>query len=345
MISRRAFLSRTIGAAAVGVVVGPRLAAAEPPPETTRLRLIRTGSICWAPQYLADDLLRSEGFTEVSYIDMPTGAVSPYLLSGKADLSLNFVGPNIIRVDAGDPVVFLAGVHVGCFEVVATETIRRIRDLKGKTAAVASLNGAEHVFFASILANVGLDPRRDVRWITPASEPAPPGTSRGRYGNEDSQRLFVEGKAEAFLGFPPQPQELRAQKIGRVLVNSATDRPWSQYFCCLATASKEFVHKHPVAVKRALRAILKSADLCALDPPRAARALVDKGYTPRYDYALQVMKELPYGKWREYDPEDTIRFYALRLHEGGMIKANPQRIISQAADWRFLNELKKELKG
>jgi NitT/TauT family transport system substrate-binding protein len=346
VISRRQFLRTVTVVAGTGLPGGSvGVVAAEPAPETTRLRLLRTGSICWAPQYLAEDLLRSEGFTDVRYVDMPTGAVSARLASGEADLSLNFVGPNIIRVDAGDPVVFLAGVHAGCFEVIASERIRRVRDLKGKTAAVASLNGAEHVFFATIAANVGLDPRRDITWITPEGQPAPPGTPRGRYSNEDSQRLFVEGKAEAFLGFPPQPQELRAQKLGHVLVNSATDRPWSQYFCCLATARREFVTRHPVATKRALRAILKSADLCALDPQRAARILVDKGYAPRYDQALQVMKELPYGKWREYDPEDTLRFYALRLHEVGMIKSGPQKIISQSTDWRVLNELKKELKG
>ena len=57
------------------------------------------------------------------------------------------------------------------------------------------------------------------------------------------------------------------------------------------------------------------------------------------------MQELPYGKWREYNPEDTIRFYALRLYEAGIIKSSPQRIIEQGTDWRFLNELKQELKG
>jgi NitT/TauT family transport system substrate-binding protein len=158
-------------------------------------------------------------------------------------------------------------------------------------------------------------------------------------------RLFLEGKADAFLGFPPQPQEMRAKKIGRVLVNSATDRPWSQYFCCLLTASKEFVRTNPVATKRALRAILKAADLCAADPERAARILVDRGYAPRYDLALQVMRELPYNKWREYDAEDTLRFYALRLHEVGMIKASPQKILAQSTDWRFVTELKRELKA
>jgi NitT/TauT family transport system substrate-binding protein len=336
--SRRAFLG-TAGLAGAGALLGlhSRSEAAEPPPETTRLRLLKTGSICWAPQYIADAMLKAEGFTQIDYIDMPSGAVSVRLASGEADMSLNFVGPNILRIEAGDPVVFLAGIHVGCFEVVATEAIQRIRDLKGKTVAIASINGAEHVFLASIAAHVGLDPRQDIRWLAPES--------MRDAKNEGAMRLFLERKADAFLGFPPQPQELRARKVGRVIVNSATDRPWSQYFCCLLTASKEFVRSNPIATRRALRAILKSTDACAADPEGAARTLVDKGYTPHYETALQVMKELPFNKWREYDPEDTVRFYALRLHEAGMIKSSPQRIIAQGSDWRFVRQLKREMKS
>ena len=76
-----------------------------------------------------------------------------------------------------------------------------------------------------------------------------------------------------------------------------------------------------------------------------ARRLVDRGITDRYDYALQTMNELPYDKWRDYDAEDSVRFYALRMHETGSIKSAPNKIISDAADWRFLNELKRELKA
>jgi NitT/TauT family transport system substrate-binding protein len=54
---------------------------------------------------------------------------------------------------------------------------------------------------------------------------------------------------------------------------------------------------------------------------------------------------LAYGKWRQYDPEDTVRFYALRLREAGMLKSNPQKIVGQATDWRFLKELRQELKS
>jgi NitT/TauT family transport system substrate-binding protein len=82
-----------------------------------------------------------------------------------------------------------------------------------------------------------------------------------------------------------------------------------------------------------------------MEPERAARLLVDRGFTPRYDYAVQVMNEVPFGRWREYDPADAVRFYSLRLHEAGLIKLSPQKILAQGTDWRFFNELKRELKG
>jgi NitT/TauT family transport system substrate-binding protein len=157
--------------------------------------------------------------------------------------------------------------------------------------------------------------------------------------------LFADGKIDAFLGLPPEPQELRSRKIGHVIVDSAVDRPWSQYFCCMLAGNTDFIHKYPVATKRVLRAILKATDLCVVEPERVAQRLVDDGFTARYDYAIQALTEIPYAKWRDYDPEDTMRFYALRLHEAGMIQSSPNKIIEGGTDWRFLNELKRELKA
>jgi NitT/TauT family transport system substrate-binding protein len=166
----------------------------------------------------------------------------------------------------------------------------------------------------------------------------------------DSVRLLAEKKIDAILVSsvtPPYAQELRAKKIGHVILSSMMDRPWSNYFCCLLAANREFVRKHPVATKRALRAILKRADVIAREPERTARLLIEKGYAKNddYEYVRQMLKEIPYGQWRDYEPEDTLRFYALRLHEVGMIKSSPQKIIAQGTDWRFLRELKKELKA
>jgi NitT/TauT family transport system substrate-binding protein len=310
----------------------PQPVAAEPPPETTKLRLAANPSTCQAPLYLAEQLLYAEGFTDVQYANKESNLASQEAVaSGEADISMGFSAPTIILIDKGDPIVFLAGVHVGCLELFGTGQIRAIRDLKGKTVAVIRLGSALHVFLAGMLAYVGLDPRKDIKWVThPLAE---------------SARLLAEGKIDALLAAPPQAQELRAKKIGHVVLNSMMDRPWSQYFCCIPTANREFVRKKPAATKRALRAILKATDICSREPEQVARFMVDKGYTQNYDYAVQALREIPYGKWRDHDPEDTLRFYALRLHEVGMIKSSPQKIIAQGTDWRFLNELKKELEG
>ncbi len=332
MIGRRAFLRGMTTAGLASAIGAPAAWAAAEPLETKTIKLVKIPGICVAPQYIADELLRAEGFSEVQYVYVPDGAGTyKVLASGEADISMAFVAPFLIQVDAGSPIVMLAGIHVGCFELVGTEKVRSIRDLKGKTVAVLGLGSSPHVFIASMAAHVGLDPQKDIQFV--AHPPA------------DGMRLLSEGKVDAYLGFPPDPQMLRAKKIGHVVVNSSVDRPWSQYFCCIATGNRDFVRKHPEATKRALRATLKAADVCAREPARAARTMVDKGFTPNYDYAAEAMRQIPYNKWRTYDPEDTVRFYALRLHEAGMIKSTPQKIIAQGTDWRFLNELKKELKG
>ena len=251
--------------------------------------------------------------------------------SGEADFSLNFAAPLIVATDAGQPLKVLAGVHPGCFELFANQRVRSVLDLKGKSLGVQGLGSSPHLFLATIATYVGLDPAQDIDWVlSPSVRP---------------MELFAEGKIDAFLGFPPEPQELRARKIGHVLLNSAVDRPWSQYFCCLLAGNTDFIDQHPIATKRVVRAILKATDLCVTEPERVAQRLVDGGFTPQYDYALQSLTEVPYKSWREYDPEDTLRFYALRLHEAGLITSNPNQILAEGTDWRFLDELKRELKA
>jgi NitT/TauT family transport system substrate-binding protein len=257
--------------------------------------------------------------------------MASHLGRGELDFASAFSPQFLLAVDAGMPITLVGGQHVGCFELFAREGIRSIPDLKGKSVGVQSLGSPQHLFVCTMAAHVGLDPTKDIRWVTGAS-PKP-------------MELFAAGEIDAFLGFPPEPQELRARKVsGHVVVNSSADRPWSQYFCCMLAGNRDFVRKHPIATKRALRAILKAADFCVTDPVAAAQRMVDRGFTARYDYALQTLKEVPYNKWRQYDPEDTIRFYALRLRDAGMIKSPPNKLIAEATDWRFFNELKRELK-
>ncbi len=329
--SRRDFLGTVASAAAATVAGAGGSLAAEGPPEVTTIRLPKIPGICIAPAYVAEELLRAEGFSDPRYVPVDAGVGNAAMVArGEIDFTVNFVAALLPPIDAGEAITVLAGVHPGCFELFAGESIRSVADLKGKSVGVQSLGSSQYLFLASIASYVGLDPAKDIDWVT-STAPKP-------------VDLFAAGRIDAVLGFPPEPQDLRARKIGRVIVNSALDRPWSQYFCCLLAGNADFVRRYPVATKRVVRAVLKAADLCVSEPGRVARRMVDGGFTTSYDYALQTMGEVPYAKWRDYDPEDTIRFYALRLHEAGVIKSSPRRIIADGTDWRFLNEIRRELK-
>jgi NitT/TauT family transport system substrate-binding protein len=331
---RRVLGGLTLAGTAGFLGLRARPSAAEPSPETTRLRLFEGPVTCIAPTWVAQELLYGEGFTDVHYVTWgrQTQASPPeVLLSGEADISLSFIPSDLVSIDAGDPVVILAGSHIGCIELLGSDRVRSMRDLKGKTVGINEMGSPSKLFISMFAAYVGLDPHKDITWVT---SPWP-----------DQPRLLTEGSIDAFMVGPPWQQEMREKKIGHVLVNTTTDKPWSQYFCCQVSSTKAFVRTHPVATKRALRALLKAADVCALEPERTAQRIVDRGVAPRYDAVLQGLKEIPYGQWRQYDPEDAVRFYALWLREVGMIKSTPQQIIARGTDWRFLTELKRELKG
>ena len=257
---RRQFIKSATALAGYAALLGYdlMLARAEPPPEIGKIRFVHNPFLCEAPQYLAEELLRLEGFTEVEYVEKEI-TIGATLLKA-ADIAI-FGGPSLLPVIDTQPVVALAGLHPGCWELFASAGVSAIGDLKGKTIAISAMGSADHVFLSSILAYIGVDPRTDVQWVI-----------SGKIS--ESMRLFVDGKVDAFLAFPVQPQDMRARKIGRVILNTTVDRPWSEYFCCMIAANRDFVTQHPVAIKRVLRAMLKATDICAREPERAARFLV-----------------------------------------------------------------------
>lgn len=73
-VSRRRFLGElTVGGTVGLLALRLHPVAAEPPLETTRLRLTQTPAACLAPQYVAEEFLRGEGFTDVQYVKTTGG--------------------------------------------------------------------------------------------------------------------------------------------------------------------------------------------------------------------------------------------------------------------------------
>jgi NitT/TauT family transport system substrate-binding protein len=326
--SRRRFLAGLSAAGSVGLVplagsTAAEAAAGEPALETTRVRLMVNPKVsdCFTPIYASEELLRIEGFTDIEYV-----------LSGGpefADFDWMFAPQSVRLIAKGAPLTVLSGLHAGCLELIATDSVKSVKDLKGRRVGIDEVNSASHVLIMIMAANIGLDPAKDIEWVP----------SQGLLD------LLARGEIDAFLGIPPDPQMARDRGIGHVILNTALERPWSQYFCCVLFGDSSYVTSYPGATKRALRAFLKAADLCVSDPEIAARRSADRGFASSYDYALQTLSDARYDVWRDFDPADTVRFYSLRLLEAGMIDATPDEIIAKGTDWRFLDELKRELKG
>src|SRR5262249_50411979 len=162
-------------------------------------------------------------FRRVKYVPIPVrqltavgarhGFVSVALNSGEIDLGALDPPAHILSLDAGGSAILLAGLHAGCYKLLASKQIHSVRDLKGKTVAVPSLG--RHAFVASMVSYIGLDPRKDIVWANASAA--------------DAMQLFAEGVFDAFIGFPPEPDELLARNVGHVLVDTLTDKPWSQY--------------------------------------------------------------------------------------------------------------------
>lgn len=339
-LSRRTLLR---GAAGLGLTAaaGPLLHACGrderdttlAPPETTTIRLPKVALTPAAALAMASEFLRQEGFTNVQYVNLSRPeAVFSAFAAGDFDMMLLPAPMAAVRIEAGDPFVVLGGINAGCFQIFASDAINSLNDLKGKVLTTSGPGQPDDVFLALTLASVGIDARRDIRVIT--------------HSHEQAVQALISGDVDAMTALPPFSNRLRVNRIGHVVLDVNVDRPWSQYFFGMPTVHRDFLTKNPVATKRALRALYNAADVVAKDPERGAQAMRAQGFIPDalYTATLNELRMIPYDVWRTYDPADTLRFFGLRLKEAGLIKSTPEQLIRRGTDFRFLHDLKRELK-
>ena len=174
--TRRHFLAGLTTAGAATLASARGVSAQEAPLETTTVRFSRSPGICIAPQYVAEDLIRAEGLSDFRYVDQQAGLASIAMLArSDIDFAMDFATALAIPIDQGAPIKVLAGVHVGCYELFAHEGINSVLDLKGKTVGAGQNLGSDpHVFVTAMATHVGLDPLKDINWVTSDVKPDGP---------------------------------------------------------------------------------------------------------------------------------------------------------------------------
>ena len=131
IMHRRSFISGVAAAAGASLLRPVSISAAEGSPETTSVTLAKTPALCTAPQFIAEELLRAEGFTEIRYVETIAPEVPSAVGTGKVDFSMAYTSQFVAAIDGGEPVTLLGGIMVGCFELFGGDNVRSIGDLKG----------------------------------------------------------------------------------------------------------------------------------------------------------------------------------------------------------------------
>jgi NitT/TauT family transport system substrate-binding protein len=307
--------------------------AALPPPETTTVR-IGAPFPCDPGLMLAGDFLSEEGFTEVRYVAANI-LERAWVVNRDADVALGHSEWIVASLDDGVPLVTLAGLHSGCYELWAGARIQSIGELRGKKIAVRRIDTSDvfYAFFATLLGYVGIDPVKDVQFIAAGTGP-------------EMNNAFIEGRADAVLAGGSQGPTFRrlSKAPGHVLLATMTDKPWSQYLCCNLVANSDWARQNPIATKRVTRALLRATDRAAKDPARAAHDAVAAG-GPGFDDESLVREttDMCTYNWRELDPEETIRFFALRLADAKLITSTPQQLIARGTNLAYMRQLRMEL--
>jgi NitT/TauT family transport system substrate-binding protein len=331
MVTRREVLRRGVGAAAA-LTAGPFLASCAPtlaPPETTSIRL--AAGACDSAIFGAERYLREEGFTDIQFTDVATATA---ITAGNAHIGNAFPQSFFNSVESGPKVVSLGGLHPGCNEIWAQPGIASVKDLKGRTITVTSkaLANLPYTWMAMALKQAGVDPK-DVNFVVQA--------------DADLLKLYLDGKSDAVYVATTAVPALKANPAnkGKAIFSQVMDEPWKSNNCCFIVASEPWYRANPIAAKRAMRAIYRTADALPADRADAAKLATDKGLfggAPALANVREAANMVPLD-WRTYDLEKAVRFYAPLLTDVGVLKATPDDLL-KGIDLTIFKGLSTELK-
>ena len=319
------------GVSAPSPTVAPTPSPTLPPPETKVIRL--APGPCDAPLFAAETerFLQEEGFTD---IQLTTSGGVAGLVDGKADLTAMFIPTLAAAVDAGSPIVCIGGLHYGCAEIWAPQGVNTLKDLRGRTVVVRSKAPADlaYSFMAIGLKNAGVEPS-EVNFVVQA--------------DADLTKLFLEGKSDLLFLATTAAFAFKANTAnkGRLVLDQAMEAPWSQQNCCSLTTTTAWLQANPIAAKRALRAIYRTADSLPKDRADAAKYATGKGLfggAANTEVVRGAANMVPY-EWRE-DFGDSVRFHAKLLSGVGLLKLSADDTVTKGTNLRFAKELAKELK-
>ena len=286
---------------------------------------------CFAPIFIGKEegYYATEGFTGI--VDLPmykSAAESKEAAAlGKADWTFVSMVSAIVGLDKFANYKIVAGLHVGCHEIIAQLDITSVNELEGKTVAIPGIGSTQHLVLLSALYGEGVDPEKVDLVVYPSAEmPA----------------LLKAGKIDAAMGWPPIPEICSMEGIGHTILSTTLDPPWSDHMCCVLIAHTPWMEKNPEALRRVIKATYLAAAAVDADPPGMAKVLIDKGYAKNLPATTLALAKIPWLKFKFHHPEETIIYYAEDLYNFGITTHDADWIL-EGCDWSYYEDVLEEM--
>ena len=250
----------------------------------TKVKVAYIGLTCEPPIFVAYEkgFFKEEGL-DVELVRTDWDSMRDGLGLGRFDATHTLIMYMLKPIDQGLNVKLTGGIHSGCLRIQAgiNTDINEVKDLKGKRIGISHMGSPPFLFASRVLAANGLDPQKDVEWIIFPS---------------DAMELALDrGQVDAVANSEPIGTILLANNKVRKVVDQATDKPYSEEFCCVTALNGTFAAEKPEAAAAVTRALLKGAKWVAANKSAAAKLAVEKGYlasTPELN--AQAIRDVQY---------------------------------------------------
>jgi NitT/TauT family transport system substrate-binding protein len=225
----------------------------------------------------------------------------------------------------GVPVKVVA-CYVPAFPImlIARPEFKSVQELKGKTIMVGSIGSGPHILARMILKHFGLDPDRDVKFVSGPS-------------SEARLAALTQGLVAGTVATPPF--DFFAKKLGlNILARSQELFMWPE--AGLNTTTKK-IKEVPDEIKRVIKAGIKANRYIRTEREGTIQFLIEW---------QKVNKEIAAATyesvWKAYNDDGTVPEDALRLvieEAKKATKLNRQVSVSDVADLSILKEAQREL--
>lgn len=293
----------------------------ESPGAPGKLKVCYLGLTCEPAIFAAyeEGFFKEEGL-DVELVKTDWTAMREGLTTGRFHATYSLIMYLIKPIELGQDLKLTGGIHTGCLRVQAgmKTAVKNIADLKGKKVGITHLGSPPFLFASRVLAAQGMNPMKDVEWVTLPSDGMP--------------KALDQGQVDAVASAEPIGTMLVAGDKVRSVCDQASDAPYADEYCCVVAVNGKFARDNPGAAAKVTRALLKGAKWVDANPSAAAKVAVEKKYVAAtLEVNAQAIAMLKFEPGVAKAKRD-IRTAALEMKKAGFLKkdTDPDEVAKNA---------------